>query len=232
VPANRQPIDVYLEVVQGRAFAGGIEWPGWCRNGRNDTDALESLVASGSRYALVVSGLRPVFRGPAGVQDVRVRERLAGDATTRFGAPSIAPAADARALDPTELRRQLRILRACWAAFDRAVDLAAGAERAKGPRGGGRTLDAIVGHVVGAESSYVRRLAWKAPRVVDEDPDPSMELVRAAVAEALDHAVREGVPAAGPRGGKTWPPRYFIRRAAWHVLDHAWEIEDRAPTAL
>jgi hypothetical protein len=25
-----------------------------------------------------------------------------------------------------------------------------------------------------------------------------------------------------------WPPRYFMRRAAWHILDHAWEIEDRA----
>jgi hypothetical protein len=24
-----------------------------------------------------------------------------------------------------------------------------------------------------------------------------------------------------------WPPRYFVRRVAWHVLDHAWEIEDR-----
>ena len=23
-------------------------------------------------------------------------------------------------------------------------------------------------------------------------------------------------------------PRYFVRRAAWHVLDHAWELEDRA----
>ncbi len=28
--------------------------------------------------------------------------------------------------------------------------------------------------------------------------------------------------------GTTWPPRYFIRRAAWHVLDHAWELEDKS----
>jgi len=26
-----------------------------------------------------------------------------------------------------------------------------------------------------------------------------------------------------------WPARYAIRRTAWHVLDHAWEIEDRSP---
>ena len=23
--------------------------------------------------------------------------------------------------------------------------------------------------------------------------------------------------------------RYFVRRSAWHVLDHTWEIEDRTP---
>ena len=25
-----------------------------------------------------------------------------------------------------------------------------------------------------------------------------------------------------------WPVRYWIRRTAWHVLDHAWEIEDKS----
>ncbi|MEA2520619.1 MAG: hypothetical protein QOI81_265, partial [Actinomycetota bacterium] len=45
------------------------------------------------------------------------------------------------------------------------------------------------------------------------------------------HAVREGVPATGPRGGAMWSPRYFVRRAAWHVFDHAWEIEDRSGNA-
>ncbi len=32
------------------------------------------------------------------------------------------------------------------------------------------------------------------------------------------------------RKAKVWTPRYFIRRTAWHALDHAWEIEDRAET--
>jgi hypothetical protein len=27
------------------------------------------------------------------------------------------------------------------------------------------------------------------------------------------------------------PPRYAIRRIAWHVLDHAWEIEDKSDPA-
>lgn len=25
-----------------------------------------------------------------------------------------------------------------------------------------------------------------------------------------------------------WLPRYALRRVAWHVLDHAWEIEDKS----
>ena len=36
------------------------------------------------------------------------------------------------------------------------------------------------------------------------------------------------LPSRGPRGGVIWPPRYFVRRVAWHLLDHLWEIEDRA----
>jgi len=34
-----------------------------------------------------------------------------------------------------------------------------------------------------------------------------------------------------PLAGKRWPPRYAARRIAWHVLDHAWEIEDRTDPA-
>jgi hypothetical protein len=31
-----------------------------------------------------------------------------------------------------------------------------------------------------------------------------------------------------PPRSKPWPARYAIRRIAWHVLDHAWEIEDKS----
>ncbi|HEX9977438.1 MAG TPA: hypothetical protein VGB41_02310 [Acidimicrobiia bacterium] len=44
---------------------------------------------------------------------------------------------------------------------------------------------------------------------------------------ALGGRLRGEIPAEGPRGGVRWPSRYAIRRAAWHVLDHAWELEDR-----
>jgi hypothetical protein len=39
--------------------------------------------------------------------------------------------------------------------------------------------------------------------------------------------VRDEIPDRGPRGGRVWAPRHFVCRVAWHVLDHAWKIEDR-----
>jgi hypothetical protein len=219
---------VYTESGVKRAFAGAIEWPGWCRSGRREADALDELLAYAPRYASVVAGSVPGFKAPRSVSDLDVAERLRGDATTDFGAPSIAPSADARPLDGRELKRLISILEASWASFDRVVDAAIGKELRKGPRGGGRELDGILDHVIGAESSYVGRLAAARPKVEGRDRREATEEERAVVREALSRAVTAGLPEKGPRGGSIWLPRYFVRRAAWHVLDHAWEIEDRA----
>jgi hypothetical protein len=51
--------------------------------------------------------------------------------------------------------------------------------------------------------------------------------VRRIILETLRAAAHGEIAERGPRGGLRWTPRYFVRRAAWHVLDHAWEIEDR-----
>jgi hypothetical protein len=219
-------LDVYIEAGSKRVFAGAVEWPGWCRSGRDETAALAALTEYGSRYASVMRGAVKGFSAAQASTPIVV-ERLKGDATTEFGAPSIAPVADARPVDAKELKRLLSLLGACWDAFDRAVDDAAGRELRKGPRGGGREVDAIFEHVLGAEGMYVRGLAAKGPNVEGRDAREAAVEVRDAVRDALRRAVAEGLPSAGPRGGKIWLPRYFVRRAAWHVLDHAWEIEDR-----
>jgi hypothetical protein len=49
-----------------------------------------------------------------------------------------------------------------------------------------------------------------------------------AVVGALSARARDE-PIDNPSGTKKlWLPRFFVRRSAWHALDHAWEIEDRA----
>jgi hypothetical protein len=219
-------VDAYMEVGAKRVFAGALDWPGWCRSARDEEGALEALIAYGPRYAGVLEGSGVRFTPPAKASTIEVVERLKGDATTDFGAPSIAPKADARSIDRRWLARQEKILRAGWEAFDRAAENVAGPLK-KGPRGGGREVDAIVAHVVGAEASYARMIGADA-RGRDEADAGARDDERAVVLEALELAVTDGIPAKGPRGGKRWSAPYFMRRATWHVLDHAWEIEDRS----
>ncbi len=219
------PVETYLEVGAKRVFAGALDWPGWCRSARHEEDALEALLAYGPRYAAVLKGSGVRFTPPAKTSTFEVVERLKGDATTDFGAPSIAPKADARSIDRRWLTRQEKILNASWNAFDRAAGKVTG-PLAKGPRGGGREVDAIVAHVVGAEASYARMIGAETKGLDEAAPDAARE-ERALVRRALERAVSDGIPA-GPRGGKRWSAPYFVRRAAWHVLDHAWEIEDRS----
>jgi hypothetical protein len=221
------PVDVYLEIGAKRAFAGAVEWPGWSRSARDESQALETLLAYAPRYAGVMRRSSPAFVEPS-ADDLVVVQRVTGDATTDFGAPSIAPEADRRDVDSRELVRLQALLEMSWEALDRAAAWAADRQLSRGPRGGGRDLDAIVSHVVAAEASYVRRIAGPSVRVDRLEPSDASREVRTTVQESLGRAVLEGLPEAGPRGGEIWPPRYFVRRAAWHVLDHAWEIEDRA----
>ena len=95
------------------------------------------------------------------------------------------------------------------------------------PRGGGRDLERIINHVIDGDRGYLSRLAWKHKR--DEGTNLADELnrTRQAILDALEAAVSGELPEKGPRGGIIWKPRFFMRRVAWHVLDHAWEIEDR-----
>jgi hypothetical protein len=218
-------VDVYVEVGAKRVFAGALDWPGWCRAARSTDDALEALIAYGPRYAAVLEGSGVRFTPPARASTLEIAERLNGDATTDFGAPSIAPKADARSVDRRWLTRQEKILRASWKAFDRAAENVAGPLE-KGPRGGGREVDAIVAHVIGAEASYVRMIGATAAGF-EQAGSEARDGERATVLVGLERAVVEGIPA-GPRGGKRWSAPYFVRRATWHVLDHAWEIEDRS----
>jgi DinB family protein len=169
------------------------------------------------------------FRPPKDATGLTVAERVKGDSGTDFGAPSVAAKAEAARVDARELRRLRSILGATWNAFDAAADAARGKELRSGPRGGGRSLQKIVAHVLSSDASYLRRIAGHPPAVPERDPWAAADDLRAVVTEALERGVREGVPERGPRGGKMMTLRYFVRRSAWHVLDHTWEIEDRTP---
>jgi hypothetical protein len=141
--------------------------------------------------------------------------QVRGNATTDFGAPAIVGEWDYEPLDQGEAGRQTGLLRECWAYFDRVVETAP-AELRKGPRGGGRDRDKIVDHVKEAErGGYGPRFGIRIP---PRTPWTDQREAIVTVVSALTADTK-------------WPLRYALRRTAWHVLDHAWEIEDRSAPA-
>ena len=213
-------LDTAIEVGAKKTFQWVIDWPGWCRSGKTELEALERLVEVSERYDVVIerAGLEPLV---VSAQDLYVVETVEGGGGTDFGVPSVITDADRRPLSAAAADRQVTLLDACWAVFGEIV-AAAPAELRKGPRGGGRDRDKVVDHVVAAEHGYAREMGLKLPA-----PDPA----NPAEVEALRAAVRSvlGQPSDGsPIEGRRWTPRYAARRVAWHVMDHAWEIEDRS----
>jgi hypothetical protein len=212
-------VDVVLEVGTRKVFATAVDWPGWCRSGKGEEAALEALADYAPRYALVVAAAKIAFR-PGLSRGMTVVERLRGDGGTEFGVPGKISDHDREPLTAAQARRRVALLEAAWVVFDRVV-AGAPATLRKGPRGGGRDRDKIVTHVLEAESGYGRMLGLKFPAAADL---ASAAEPRKLIVDALRGA-SDGSPLRKPKG---WPPRYAAARIAWHALDHAWEIEDRA----
>jgi hypothetical protein len=209
-----QPIVV--EAGRRRTFASALEWPGWCRAAPDEAAALDALTAYATRYAPVAlgAGLDWPAEGP-----LEVVERLPGNATTDFGAPDGIATAEREVPVTAEAERLARVVESAWQVFDEVV-----AETpevlSKGPRGGGRDRTPMVAHVLGAEVAYARMLG-----LVVREPDPSDTAAIASTRQAILEVLRSGSPRPAQR--RTWPVPYAARRIAWHVLDHAWEMEER-----
>jgi hypothetical protein len=219
---------IYLEKGKRRVFAAALDWPGWCRSARTEDDAVRVLFDYAPRYADAIAEAPVRFSRPRDVSYLEVVERLKGNATTDFGAPAVAPSADEEPVPAGELRRLVALLQAGWSTIDAAAKKARSKELRKGPRGGGRELEAIVEHVVDAEAAYLPRLGGRFRRDDTADLSKEKRRLRALVIEALSARARGEPLPADTRIKTFWTPRYFVRRAAWHALDHAWEIEDRS----
>jgi hypothetical protein len=207
---------VYIELGAHRVFASAADWPGWSRSGKDEKTALEALAAAAPKYALVAKAARIAFEPGTGFDVV---ERLPGNATTDFGAPGAIAKAEMKRLTKKEAGRLSALVSASWTIFDRTVEKAPRALR-KGPRGGGRDRDAIVDHVLGAETAYAQKLGIRLKQPAIGDATAVREHRNAIVA-----GLRAGTKGITEKG---WPARYTARRIAWHSLDHAWEIDNRS----
>ncbi len=199
---------VYLETGKTWTFACAIDWPGWARRAKGEDAAIDALLDYAPRY-------RPVAGSRWKPDTIKVVGRIPGDATTDFGAPHSIGRWDEAPITAADKKAQLKLLQRSWDYFDKVV-AAAPAELRKGPRGGGRDRDKIVDHVREAERAYAPKAGIRIP---PRTPWPEHR-------ELILTGLREG----GTEDVK-WPWRYVVRRIAWHVLDHTWEIEDRSEGA-
>jgi hypothetical protein len=203
-----------------RVAAGAMDWPGLDRWGTSEDGAVEKLLSYVPRYAGVAERA-----GRAGefseARDVEIVERVPGSSSTDFwGVPHVPSQVEAEVLSAADLERRIDLLRACWAYFD---DTAArvSAELRPGPRSPGRSRDRIMRHVyLNEPDQWWKKVELRIPPEEVVDPDR-----RARYREAYLDAIRaynaEGRPA------RRWPIQFLIRRTAQHVMDHAWEMEDR-----
>jgi hypothetical protein len=225
------PVQVYLEIGQKRVFAGAIEWPGWCRSGLDADQALLSLLDAGPRYARVLRTARLGFQPVTDIAAFAIVERLKGSSTTDFGTPAATPSRDTTPIDNLELKRLQSLLKACWRTFDTVAQQATGQALRRGARGGGRDLEEILQHLLDGDAAYLSRLGWKPSQQATATLPELLQYTRQSILKGLAAAVQGEISTKGPRGGLRWSPRYFVRRVAWHTLDHAWEIEDRQQNA-
>ncbi|MCB0189673.1 MAG: hypothetical protein KDE31_35625 [Caldilineaceae bacterium] len=222
-----EPINIFYEIGKKRVYAGAVAWYGWYGSGRDEASALQALLDLGPRYGAAIEAAQLGFQPPTDLQAFNIIERVEGNSTTDFGAPDVPPTSDDEPVDEVELQQMQALMSACWDTLLRTAQQAVGQELRKGPRGGGRELNGIVTHVANAHTSYLRRIAWQIKLPADETMERQLAHLQYETSQALTAAVVNGLPEKSKRGGKIWQPRTFVRRAAWHILEHIWEIEDR-----
>jgi hypothetical protein len=198
-----------------------LESPGWDRSGKSEEDALQVLSAYRPRYAKVaaLACLADEF-GATG--ELAVVERIEGNGMADYyGVSGRSAEPEREQMSEAACERKIALLRAAWTTFDDVASRVS-PELRKGPRGGGRERDEIVHHTNGSEMhEFATKVGVRTSPDVWRDPDELQ-----AHREAFCAAIRE-FNAHGPSAGKWWTVQFLIRRCAWHMLDHAWEMEDR-----
>lgn len=204
-----------------KAAAFAIDWPGWSRGAKTPELALATLEGYRQRYRPIAlaAGMADEFDA-AGSLDV-IEDRV-GPGSTDFWGISFSPSGSEQGpMDDAEIDRKVTLLRACWAFFD-GVAGRVSAEMSKGPRGGGRDRDQIIRHTIRVESEdFARRLGLRIPEGGALTPD-GLVAHRETYVAAM-HAYNRGE---GKRM-QSWTLPFLIRHSAFHVMDHAWEMEDK-----
>ncbi len=206
-----------------RSVAFSLDWPGWSRGAKTPELALETLESYRERYRPIadLAGMAAEFdaAGPIAVVEDKV-----GTGSTDFWGISFSPSSTEQGpMSEAELERGITILRACWSFFD-SVGARVSAEMRRGPRGGGRSRDEIIRHVMRVESLD---FAKQVGLVVPDDGAVLMPQRRQRYREEYVAGMRAYNAGEVTRRMRSWTLPFLIRHSAFHTLDHAWEMEDK-----
>jgi hypothetical protein len=224
VMTNQLRVTVELGPKGKKVAAVAPDWPGLERGGKTRDFAIEALHDYIPRYAAVatLAGMEAEF---AEITDVDVVEEYRGPGSTDFWGISFGfSSIDEARMSSEDLERQLSLVQACWRFFD-DVRGRVSPEMRKGPRGGGRERDVIVRHVVANEQDWAKKIGLRTTDDAVVTDDDGLKAWRDAYCTALRSFHSDDKIA------RNWPLRYLIRHTAYHVLDHAWEMEDKDLTA-
>lgn len=210
---------------KGKKFvAYAIDWPGLERNGKSPDEAFTKMESYRARYQAIAN--RAEFgqafeTEPAG----KIVQEYEGTGSTDFWGISFAHGPnDHEAMSDDDVERHLALLNACWDEFDE-IGMRVSPELKRGPRGGGRNRDEIVGHLVASELQWLRKLDIRPDFREILPPVQRREHHQRVLAE-LRRRHQEGLPVKS-KTGPPWTVRFTIRHLAYHVMDHAWEMEDK-----
>jgi hypothetical protein len=216
-------LEIVIERGKKKAVAYAPSWPGLSRGASSIDGALEKLASYADRYRGVaaLAGLSGEFPS---TPTFKIVEEVPGRGMTDFWGISFAPSTGEQGqMSEEECERKLAILRVCWKYFDR-VAARVSAELKKGPRGGGRDRDQIIRHIFANERDWAKMLA------LDLAEDAMLTAKgRAKHRNSYVRAIRQ-YNAAG-KSARSWRLQFLLRHTAYHVMDHAWEMEDNDLTS-
>ncbi|MGI8517800.1 MAG: hypothetical protein ACR2ME_05595 [Acidimicrobiia bacterium] len=216
-------VGIVIERGKKKSAAYAPAWPGWSRGASSAESALERLATYSDRYGEVaaLAGLSDEFPS---APTFDIIEDVSGVGMTSFwGISFVASSSEQGQMSEAECDRKLSILRACWTYFDQVAAMVS-PELKKGPRGGGRDRDQILNHIFANERDWARMVGLDVP----EDAHLTAKGL-AAHRDAYVQAIREFNTAG--KGPRTWRLQFLLRHTAYHVMDHAWEMEDKDLTS-
>ena len=203
-----------------RWVAVAADWPGLERGGKTEDEAVEKLARYVPRYLPVAKRAR--LGSELETQtDLEIIGRYPGVGSTDFWGISFAPSPlDREPFDAPTFDRQVRLLRAAWAEFDETAARVS-AELRPGVRGGGRSRDQIVRHVLANEGGDFSKRVKAKSELEDLLTPGGLAHHRDRFVEAMRAWYAEGKPLGN------WTIPYLLRHTAYHALDHTWEMQDR-----